>query len=180
MGHKGAYPAVRRRTEVLIGIMQGYDRFGSSREGLTEVTNWMLGITVASLGWSIVCFRPITDGGAEINHQLFILAMVFFWISAALFASFRTALYMIQALMERAMLSIAGIQKRMVGSRSREVQSVAESVFETLTHSVSLWCRAHGLIVRSIFVIVPAFVFYILGLSTIVCYVIHIVALNVA
>jgi len=180
MGGKGAAGAVRQRTEVLIGIMEGYDRFGSSREGLTEVTNWMLGITMASLGWSIICFRLITGGGAEINHQLFVLAIVFFWISAALFASFRTALYMIQALMERAMISIFGVQHRIARSRNHDAQHVAEGAFESLTQSVSFWCRAHGLIVRSVFVIVPAFVFYLLGLSTIVCYTIHIVALNVA
>lgn len=178
-GH-GAARAIRKRTEALIGIMEGYDRFGSSREGLIEFTNWMLGITIASLGWSIICFRPITDGGAHINHQLFMLAIVFFWMSVALFASFRTVLFMIQALMGRAMVSIFGIQQRITESRRRKAEYVAEGAFSSLTHSVGLWYRAHGLIVRGIFVIVPAFVFYLLGLSTIVCYIITMAAMSAA
>lgn len=165
---------IRRRTDILIGILNGYDNFDQSRQALADLANWMLVISIGSLAWGISTSGTMSQTGSTFMNQLFLLAIVFFWLSALLFALFRAALFVISGLMEKATASAQGVSQNIHAYRGpRNAQGLFDSAISSLHGSIGLWWRAHRMIVQAVLAIIPAFLFYLLGLSLLMLYVVQ-------
>jgi hypothetical protein len=173
MGRSGKGP-VKRGVSEFVDILEGYDFFRWSREHLTATTNLMLVLSVATLflTWYELPGLVTTDGGA--GRYLVYLSLLLFGISAVLFALFRAVLYFIEHLMDQsvdAAEGITGTPPKAMRGKSRE--EVVDSVSSRLQRSVGLWSRARTLAIRSAPVLIPAVIFYLLGIASLVIFFVH-------
>lgn len=168
---------IRRRTDILMGILNGYDNFAPSRQALADTANWMLAISIGSLAWAIGTSGTMSQTGSTFMNQLFLLAIVFFWLSALLFTLFRAALFVISGLMEKAAASAQGVSQNIHTYRgSGDARGLFDSTVSSLQGSINLWWRAHRMIVQAALAFIPAFLFYLLGLSLLMLYAVQGVA----
>jgi hypothetical protein len=168
---------IRRRTDILVGILNGYDNFDRSRQALADLANWMLVISMGSLAWGVCTSGFMSQTESTFMNQLFLLAIVFFWLSALLFTLFRAVLFVISGLMEKATASAQGVSQDIHAYRgSRNTREVFDSAISSLHGSIGLWWRAHRMIVQAVLAIIPAFIFYLLGLSVLMLYAVQGVA----
>jgi hypothetical protein len=170
MGRSGRGP-VKRGVREFIGILEGYDFFRWSREHLTATTNLMLVLSVGTLVlvWSQLSGWVSAEG--DDGRFLVYLALLLLGISAVLFALFRAVLYFIEHLMDQsvdAAEGISGTPRKAMRGKTRE--EVVDSVSSRLQKSIGLWWRARTLAIRSAPVLIPAVIFYLLGIACLVIF----------
>ena len=165
---------VKRGVSEFVGILHGYDIFRWSREHLTATTNLMLVLSVATLllaRYQLPGWVPAAGGAGS---YLAYLSVLLFGISAALFALFRAVLYFIEHLMDQsvdAAEGISGTPPRAMRGKSRD--EVVDSVSSRLQRSIGLWWRARTLAIHSAPVLIPAVIFYLLGVACLVIFLVH-------
>ncbi|MDD1657066.1 MAG: hypothetical protein LUQ41_01210 [Methanomicrobiales archaeon] len=170
MGRSGRGP-VKRGVREFVGILEGYDFFRWSRDHLTATTNLMLVLSVATLllAWSQIPGWVTAESGD--GRYLVYLSLLLFGVSAALFALFRAVLYFIEHLMDQsvdAAEGISGAPRKAMRGKSRE--EVVDSVSSRLQRSIGLWWRARTLAIHSAPLLIPAVIFYLLGIACLVIF----------
>ncbi len=152
--------------------MDVYDRFRQSIQEFTQIANWMLIISAVTFVCSLWYFSRffVTDG--SIDYRLIPLSVIFFGISALSFSVFRGILFLIQSLLERSTAKMQTVKATRIPTlRDRAVAGVAQQLEYTLTDSVALWWDAHRITIRTIFIVIPGFLFYFLGLASLLAHV---------
>jgi hypothetical protein len=148
-----------------------YDHVRYSIRNFTALANGMLLISVLTLICSLWYFSRFFVLNGVINYRLIPLAVVFFGISAMSFSAFRGLLFIIQSILDRSQAAARSVRGQRISSlKERALTNYMRGVEEMLSTSVSLWWEAHTMILRTVFVLIPGFLFYILGLATLLAY----------
>lgn len=149
-----------------------YDRFRHSVKEFTQIANWMLLISTTTFLCSLWYFSQFFVTGGRIDYRLIPLSVTFFGISAMSFSLFRGILFLIQTLLDRSTTTMRRVTITRVPSlREREVSGVAQEIESSLMDSVALWWEAHQITIRTIFIVIPGFLFYFLGLASLLAHV---------
>jgi hypothetical protein len=170
MGRSGRGP-VKRGVSEFVDILEGYDFFRWSREHLTATTNVMLALAVATLFITWYELPVLVPSADSAGRYLVYLALLLFGISAVLFALFRAVLYFIEHLMDQSVNEaerVSGDSRK--GMRGKSRGEVVDSVSARLHRSIGLWWRARTLAIRSAPLLIPAVIFYLLGVASLVIY----------
>jgi hypothetical protein len=155
----------------LIENLDLYDHVRYSIHNFTSLANGMLLISVLTLICSLWYFSRFFVSDGVINYRLIPLAVVFFGISAMAFSAFRGVLFVIQSILDRSQAAARGVRGQRISSlKEQAVSNYVRGIEEMLSTSVSLWWEAHTMVLRTVFVLVPGFLFYILGLATLLAY----------
>jgi hypothetical protein len=157
---------VKRGVNDVITILNGYDTFHWSRETLGRVADVMILLPVITLA-GVLWDRPALAAGTAAGLYAIDLSLVLFGLSACIFAVFRAVLFMIEDYMEKAVTGVQGIRP---GQSGRNVKKVIDSVSSRLQDSITLWWTARIIVIRSVFVIIPGVLFYLLGVANLVMY----------
>jgi hypothetical protein len=148
-----------------------YDQIRFSIHNFTTLANGMLLISTLTLICSFWYFSRFFVSAGMINYRLIPLAVIFFGISAIAFSAFRGILFLIQSILDRSQAAAQSVGRKRIGSlKERAVHDYMQGVEEMLSTSVSLWWEAHTIVLRTVFVLVPGFIFYFLGLATLLAY----------
>jgi hypothetical protein len=174
MRGSGSIRTLKKGTEDFIAILSSYDRFGSSRQTLTAVTNLMLAVSLITLAWVALTYPPQINPTDLPRARTVLLLIFFFGFSAMLFAFFRAILFLIHALMERAVGPVNGLPRKIAGKRKRgDVQGAVDTALATLNSSFMIWWKARKMIIAGAFLIIPALAFYLLGVSLLVIFILR-------
>jgi hypothetical protein len=131
----------------------------------------MLLISTLTLICSFWYFSRFFVSEGLINYRLIPLAVIFFGISAIAFSAFRGILFVIQSMLDRSQATARSIRGPRISSlKERAVRNYVQGVEELLATSVSLWWEAHTMTLRTVLVLIPGFLFYFLGLATLLAY----------
>jgi hypothetical protein len=148
-----------------------YDHIRYSIQNFTSLANGMLLISTLTLICSLWYFSRFFVSDGIINYRLIPLAVIFFGISAMAFSAFRGILFFIQSILDRSQATARSIRGQRIHSlKERAVSTYVQGIEELLSTSVSLWWEAHTMALRTVFVLVPGFLFYFLGLATLLAY----------
>ncbi len=148
-----------------------YDRVRPSLHNFTSLANGMLLISTLTLICSFWYFSRFFVSDGVVNYRLIPLAVIFFGVSAIAFSAFRGVLFVVQSILDRSQATARSIRGQRISSLSdRAVRNYVQGVEEMLSTSVSLWWEAHTMTLRMIFVLIPGFLFYFLGLATLLAY----------
>jgi hypothetical protein len=148
-----------------------YDHLRGSIRNFTSLANGMLVISTLTLICSFLFFSRFFVSGGVINYRLIPLSVIFFGISAVAFSAFRGILFLIQSILDRSQAAAQNAREKKIRSlRERAVRDYMQGMEKELTSSVSLWWEAHTMVLRTIFVLIPGFLFYFLGLATLLAY----------
>jgi hypothetical protein len=148
-----------------------YDHFRHSLHNFTTLANGMLLISTLTLICSLWYFSRFFVFEGTINYRLIPLSVIFFGISAIAFSVFRGILFIIQSILDRSQAAARSVRGRKISSlKERAVRDYVRGVEGILSTSVSLWWEAHTMVLRTVFVLVPGFLFYFLGLATLLAY----------
>lgn len=165
----------RRGIKAGVGFFKGsidlYDHFHRAVDNFTVTSNWMLLISTGTFLLSILYFAEFFVLEGVINYRLIPLSVIFFGISAMAFSLFRGILFMIQSLLDRSSESAhrAG-NARMEVLTDRAVHEYAQEVHGHLSTSANLWWEAHRITIRIVFILIPGFLFYFLGLASLLAH----------
>jgi hypothetical protein len=170
MGRSGRGP-VKRGVSEFVDILEGYDFFRWSREHMTATTNLMLALAVATLFITWYQLPVLVPSGDSAGRYLVYLALLLFGISAVLFAVFRAVLYFIEHLMDQSVNEAEGVSGApRKGMRGKSREEVVDSVSSRLQRSIGLWWRARTLAIHSAPLMIPAVIFYLLGIASLVIF----------
>jgi len=170
MGRSGK-GQVKRGVREFVDILEGYDFFRWSREHLTATTNLMLVLAVATLLLTWYELPVLVPSADSAGRYLVYLALLLIGISAVLFALFRAVLYFIEHLMDQSVNEAEGVSGTpRKGMRGKSREEVVDSVSSRLQRSVGLWWRARTLAIRSAPLLIPAVIFYLLGIASLVIF----------
>jgi hypothetical protein len=148
-----------------------YDHVRYSIHNFTLLANGMLLISTLTLICSLWYFSRFFVSDGIINYRLIPLAVIFFGLSAISFSAFRGVLFIIQSILDKSQATARSIQGQRISSlKRRTVHNYVRGIEEMLTTSVSLWWEAHTMALRTVFVLIPGFLFYFLGLATLLAY----------
>jgi hypothetical protein len=164
-GSKG----VQRGVKDVVTILDGYDTFHWSRKTLAVVADVMILLAVLSLA-VVLWNREVLSGGTSAGLAALDLSLVLFGLSACIFAVFRAVLFMIEDYMEKAVNGVQGIRNGHFSSGRRNLKRAIDSVSSRLQDSITLWWTARVIVIRSVFVIIPGVLFYLLGVANLVMY----------
>ena len=165
-GKKG----VQRGVNDVITILNGYDTFHWSRETLARVSDFMILLAVITLAGILWARIPLTAGSLA-GFRVIDLSLILFGLSACIFAVFRAVLFMIEDYMEKAVTGVQGIKTGQYPAGGRKnLNKAIDSVSSRLQDSITLWWTARIIVIRAAFVIIPAVLFYLLGVANIVMY----------
>ncbi|MDD1653945.1 MAG: hypothetical protein LUQ64_05305 [Methanomicrobiales archaeon] len=162
---------MKRGVREFVGILEGYDFFRWSREHLTATTNLMLFLSVVTLllAWSQLSTWITAESSP--GKYLVYLALLLFGLSAVLFALFRAVLYFIEHLMDQSVDAAEGVSgATRKGMRGKSREEVVDSVSSRLQRSIGLWWKARTLAIHSAPVLIPAVIFYLLGIACLVIF----------
>ncbi|MDD1676972.1 MAG: hypothetical protein LUQ40_04450 [Methanomicrobiales archaeon] len=174
MRGSGSIRSLKQGTENFIGILSSYDVFGATRQSLTTVTNLMLATSLATLAWVVLSYPPPLDPSDVSRARTVLLLIFFFGFSAMLFAFFRAILFLIHGLMELAVAPVNGLAPRIAATRKKDnLKGALDSVLGTLNTSFAIWWKARKMIIAGIFLVIPAIVFYLLGVALLVMFIIR-------
>jgi len=172
MRGSGSIRTLKQGTENFIGILSSYDVFGATRRSLTTITNLMLATSLAILAWVAFSYPPPLDPSDISRARTILLLVFFFGFSAMLFAFFRALLFFIHELMERATAPVNGLAPRIAATRKKgDLKDTLDTVVATLNTSFSIWWKARKMIIAGAFLIIPAVVFYLLGVALLVMFI---------
>ncbi|MDD1672050.1 MAG: hypothetical protein LUO82_03500, partial [Methanomicrobiales archaeon] len=144
-----------------------YDHLHRAVDNFTSTSNWMLLISTGTFLCSLVYFSEFFVSNGVINYRLIPLSVLFFGISAMVFSFFRGILFMIQSLIDRSQESSRLVESTRMGALTdRAVHEYAKEVHGHLSTSASLWWEAHRITIRIVFILIPGFLFYFLGLAS--------------
>jgi hypothetical protein len=148
-----------------------YDHFRRSLHNFTSIANGMFLISILTFLCSLWYFSRFFVYDGMINYRLIPLSVIFFGISAIAFSVFRGILYLIESLLDRSAAAAKSVSGRKISSlNERAIHTYVQGVHGTLSTSISLWWEAHTMVIRTIFVLIPGFLFYFLGLATLLAY----------
>ena len=165
-GQKG----VQKGVKDVITILDGYDTFHWSRETLGRVADFMILLSVFTLA-GVLWNRPDLAAGSPAGLVAVALSLVLFGLSACIFAVFRAVLFMIEDYMEKAVNGVQGIKAGQFSSGGRRnLRKALDSVSSRLQDSITVWWTARVIVIRAAFVIIPAILFYLLGIANLVMY----------
>jgi hypothetical protein len=174
MRGSGSIQTLRKGTKDFIAILSSYDRFGSSRQSLTAVTNLMLAVSLGTLAWVAITYPPQFDPADLPRARTVLLLVFFFGFSAMLFAFFRAILFLIHALVEQAVEPVDGLPRKIAGKRKKgDVQEAVDAALSALNTSFTIWWRARKMIIAGALLIIPALAFYLLGVSLLVIFILR-------
>jgi hypothetical protein len=148
-----------------------YDNVGHSIRNFSSLANAMLLISTLTWICSLWYFSRFFISDGMIDYRLIPLAVIFFGLSAIAFSVFRGILYVIQSILDRSQAAARSVRGQRIHSlKERAVSTYVQGVEELLSTSVSLWWEAHTMTLRTIFVLIPGFLFYFLGLATLLAH----------
>jgi hypothetical protein len=174
MRGSGSIRSLKQGAEHFIGILSSYDFFGAARQHLTTITNLMLPVTLATLAWVAITYPPPIDTSDISRARTILLLVFFFGFSGMLFAFFRGILFMIHAMVERAVSPIHGIPRKIAATRKKDnLKGALDSVLATLNTSFTIWWKARRMIIAGAFLFIPAIVFYLLGVALLVMFIVR-------
>ena len=163
--------SIERGLHYFTSTIHIYDQFRTSVRKITDVANWMVVISAVTFICSIAYFSKFFLISGSIQYQLIPLSVIFFGISAAIFSIFRGMLYFIQGLVQKSMDSVRKISKKRIYSiNDRAVHRYTKDIYGSLSQSVGLWWEAHRLTIITVFILIPGFLFYILGLASLLAH----------
>jgi len=165
-GKKG----VQRGVKDVVTILDGYDTFHWSRQTLARAADFMILLAVLTLA-GVLGNRPALSAGIPAGLGVVDISLVLFGLSACIFAVFRAVLFMIEDYMEKAVNGVQGIGNGQFSSGGRRnLRKAVDSVSSRLQDSITLWWTARVIVIRSVFVIIPGVLFYLLGVANLVMF----------
>ncbi|MDD1678921.1 MAG: hypothetical protein LUO93_07060 [Methanomicrobiales archaeon] len=148
-----------------------YDHLRSSLQNFTSLANGMLVISTLSLICSLWYFSQFFVSDGMINYRLIPLSVIFFGVSAVAFSAVRGILFLIQLILDRSRAVAQSARGKKISSlKGHAVRDYMRGMEGVLSTSVSLWWDAHTMSLRTVFVLIPGFLFYFLGLATLLAY----------
>ena len=172
MGRRKSGKRVEQGLGYLAHTLDMFDRFRHSIDEFTQIANWMLLISTTTFLCSLWYFSRFFVTEGAIDYRLIPLSVIFFGISAISFSLFRGILFLIQSLLERSRVKMRNLATTRISSlRERAVAGAAKEIEGTLMDSIALWWDAHQITIRTVFIVIPGFLFYFLGLASLLAHV---------
>lgn len=161
--------ASKKRLEEGVGhlsaIMEVYDQFRSVREGFTETANWMLFISVGTFVIALIYSLHFLLGTVSGLTQLAFISIIFFGVSASVFSILRGILYYIQSSIERSKRAMYAVKEVAVLPGEHPARGAGRTL-AMVEGALHHWWIARTLTTRFILMLIPGFLFFLLGLAS--------------
>lgn len=170
-GSKRSQRGIRRGVSFFESAINLYDHLNRAVDNFTSTSNWMLLISIITFLCSLFYFWEFFVADGVINYRLIPLSVIFFGISAMVFSLFRGILYIIQSLIDRSGEAAQQVGRESIGTLTdRAVHQYATAVHGHLFLSANLWWEAHHITVHIVVILIPGFLFYFLGLASLLAH----------